>query len=812
MRLNRVFARFYKSFNFDHVRKAAGKVRKDWEMMGPDWYPFVEIPVDSRITAIVGANESGKSQLLGAVKLAAFSDAFSIRDLCRYCDFFGVEEDKRHWPHVGAEWGDLSVEEAGAVQAILDAARPIEWCLLFRFGMQKVSVWADEGEGPRRFDLEPDQVVKLQKMLPVTFSIDPNVALPSAVPLAWLAGDDETHFMPARRRARKDYFASLATLAGVGVSDAGAITQNAATLAPILSAMVAQSRAAAADVSEEQLGLVEDLLFKMARIDRTSFADLAVAIADEKDGYANALIEKMNSQIERGLNLRRWWVQDRDFSLRLSVREHDLVFTIRDRTGTEYTFDERSHGLRYFLSYLIQSQAARGADKPLLLLMDEPDAHLSAEAQQDLLRIFSDLVDPSDSAKTRMQVIYVTHSPFLLDKNHAERIRVLEKGRNLDGTRVIPTVAHNHYEPLRSAFGAFVGETAFVGSANLVVEGAADQILIAGAARLIRRTDPGLQKETLDLNRLVIVPSGSAGQVPYMVYLIRGRGGDRPPVVVLLDSDKAGEDAAQTMVEDPKFQTLIAKRFILKLGEIDFAVDGVIELEDLLPLDLAVAAANHCLAEVFQYRDRAAPQVTAADVEKIKPGPLFDRLEAAVKAKRGSLGKVALARAVVELAGAEPAGTEIATAVTLWLARMRKLCVRINELRQEAEARTVRNRNARLVEDRVRMFHQDHETSATREQVDDLVEAIFIQLDDSPEADAIRHLGQELRAEHRLKEDQAQPVGDFAGALEGLRALQHAPHIMKARVEAAAKVKREAKPPTAKVARTRDRRPRQEAG
>lgn len=791
MRLHRVFARFYKSFNFDHVRKAAGTVRHEWEMMGDDWYPFVEIPIDTRITAIVGANESGKSQLLGAIKLATNGDGFSIRDLCRYCDFFGVEEGNRHWPHIGAEWNDLSGDEAETVQVILGASKPINWFLLFRFGTPEAAVWADDGAGPRRFNLAPAQLASLEGTLPLAFSIDPNVALPSAVPLAWLAGGDQGHTMPARRRARKDYFSSLAQLAGVSVSDANAVTQNAVTLAPILSAMVAQSGAVAADLSDEQWVLVEDLLFKMARIDRSSFADLAQAIADEKDGYANAVIERMNTQIERGLNLRRWWVQDRDFSLRLSVREHDIVFTIRDRTGTEYTFDERSHGLRYFLSYLIQSQAARAVTKPLLLLMDEPDAHLSAEAQQDLLRIFSDLVDSSDENRSLMQVIYVTHSPFLLDKNHAERIRVLEKGRNLDGTRVIPAVAHNHYEPLRSAFGAFVGETAFVGSANLVVEGAADQILIAGAARLTRRSAPGLQKETLDLNRLVIVPSGSAGQVPYMVYLIRGRGGDRPPVVVLLDSDGAGDDAARVMIDDPKFQSLITKRFILQLGDTEFDIEGAVELEDLLPLDLAISATNLCLSEIFQYRDRSPPEITEADVNKTKGGPLFDRLEAAAKAKRASLGKVALARAVIEIAGAEPRPLELSASITAWLNRMRKLFVRINEARQEAEERTVRNRNARLVEDRVRMFEQDHDVSATREEVDDLIEAIFIQLDNSPEADAIKHLGQELRAEHRLKEEQDQPVGDFKGVIGALRVLKDAPHIVKARVEAAAKAKRD---------------------
>lgn len=35
MKLSRVYARFYKSFNFDNVRKVAGaQARGEWEMIG----------------------------------------------------------------------------------------------------------------------------------------------------------------------------------------------------------------------------------------------------------------------------------------------------------------------------------------------------------------------------------------------------------------------------------------------------------------------------------------------------------------------------------------------------------------------------------------------------------------------------------------------------------------------------------------------------------------------------------------------------------------------------------------------------------
>lgn len=123
--------------------------------------------------------------------------------------------------------------------------------------------------------------------------------------------------------------------------------------------------------------------------------------------------------------------------------------------------------------------------------------------------------------------MYVTHSPFLIDKNHGERIRVLEKGEGDEGTRVVRNAARNHYEPLRSAFGGFLGETTFISNCNLMLEGMSDQILLAGmSARLRQQKAPAL--DNIDLNALTLVPAGSASHIPYLVNLARGRDADRP--------------------------------------------------------------------------------------------------------------------------------------------------------------------------------------------------------------------------------------------------------------------------------------------
>jgi AAA domain, putative AbiEii toxin, Type IV TA system len=212
------------------------------------------------------------------------------------------------------------------------------------------------------------------------------------------------------------------------------------------------------------------LICTVALIDPDKLTELARAIRTGLDGHVSGLIRNINKDLEKALNFPRWWVQDRAFSLRTDAREHELVFMIRDRTEQDYSFGERSSGLKYFLSYYVQYLAHKPASSNgEILLMDEPDAYLSSQAQQDLLKIFHAFAHPEEADKKPVQVIYVTHSPFLIDRNHSDRIRVLEKGSGEEGTRVVRNVSRNHYEPLRSALGAFVAETTFIGNCNLMV-------------------------------------------------------------------------------------------------------------------------------------------------------------------------------------------------------------------------------------------------------------------------------------------------------------------------------------------------------
>lgn len=499
------------------------------------------------------------------------------------------------------------------------------------------------------------------------------------------------------------------------------------------------------------------------------------------------MIQKINDSLAKHLNFPRWWAQDREFRLLVSRSEYDLVFTIRDRTGTDYSFAERSSGLKFFLSYHVQLLAHEAPEngQPEVLLMDEPDTYLSSQGQQDLLRILEEFALPED--KTRHdQVLYVTHSPFLINRNAGERIRVLDKGVSDEGTRVVKDVARNHYEPLRSSLGAFVAETSFIGGSNLFVEGLADQVLLAGvSSHLLAQGAP--RTDTLDLNAVTIVPSGSASSVPYLVYLARGRDVVRPACVVLLDSDSAGDDAAKAIEKGgPRRKELLPRQFVVRVGawaksaqEKLLVADNVTvsELEDLVSLPVAVAAARNYAVKVVEMPREEAERLSEADVAAklvANPGSLFDALEAAFAERLGpdvhiekiGFGKeVVAALAAARAVEAVPAGfPDVEQNFLLLLAELAKVLRRADK---EEQDRRLNNRLKRTISG----FLSDHPTPTTRERGRLLVEEIITSLENSEAGDRVRMLAEKLRRDFLLDEDLTEPIDrydDFLERVEGL--------------------------------------------
>jgi len=776
MLLKAVYTRFYKSFNFDYLRKSHPDAQsEEWELTADGlWYPFVRVQVEEDITTVVGANESGKSQLLSAIKCALTGEGIERADFCRYSQFFAIDQ-AMPLPDFGAEFGSIDDDDRAAVAAAcgLDTPPSFDRLVLLRLGdgTNKLYVRGDTG----LTGLPLRTISPIEKRLPKAFEIDAEVPLPESVPVTFLATG--TLPLDRTRRERRQFWDGLLRNSAWFESQA-TIAQQAQHIADFF------KRSDEADTQlERELRLADDLLVKVAGVHRTAFQELQRAVTDGEEGFANGIVEKINRHLAEALNFPKWWSQDRQFELLVTLRDMDLVFTIRDRTGTEYSFGERSGGLKYFLSYFVQYLAHEVPPPGVqeVLLMDEPDAYLSSQGQQDLLRIFDAFAHPVDE-RPPCQVVYVTHSPFLIDKNHGERIRVLEKGEGDEGTRVIRDVGRNHYEPLRSAFGAFVGETTFIGNCNLMVEGPSDQILIAGMSAVLR-DDRVAKTENLDLNDVTLVPAGSASQIPYMVYLARGRDVERPAVVVLLDGDAAGDDARRELGGGGRRgRRLIEDRYVLQLSDLpasEVKTDnpgGVKGIEDLVPLEVVVAAAKSYVREFLGGEQAGSVEhLSAADAKLDEAVGTHRAVETAFGAVLGEtfhLDKVGLARSIIR-AASDPLGAVGDTARAVLLSNFRALFRELGKMQRQATKELTTERVSSRINRARHSFLLDHPQRASRADASILFEEIDTVLDSSVHGDELRLAIRKLIETHDLDQEVARDIDDYPAFKDALTSLAY---------------------------------------
>jgi len=826
MRLDSVFVRFYKSFNVDYMKQHDSRVhKKPWEIIKADdtemWYPYIQVPIDPKITAIVGANESGKSHLLSAIEKAITgytigSDSkkqpISSRDFCRYSERFLVTSDKNRLPDFGTEWSCLSEIECQHIKGLSDISqsRPLDRFFLFRTSGNFLSIYLPEDEGKySSHEVDPQKVDEFIKILPGTRRLKSNIALPSSIPIQKLVqkvkGEvdctryeilstthrqrirkliDELYKNPERFNNSKNSY----------TSNEDKVSNNVIQeIINILSDPDSNLNEKDKDKQEEEVNLTYQLLCTIAEVKEINLLDLAHSMEANDVGYTQALIDKINRQLSANLNFPNYWVQDSKFRLLMSAKDHNLEFTIVDRTGTKYSFDERSNGLKYFLSYFIQHRSYEPPNNvPEILLMDEPDAFLSSRAQQDLLKIFEEVANSEDK-KSASQVVYVTHSPFLIDKNHGERIRVLDKGSDYEGTRVVKSVSRNHYEPLRSAFGAFVAETVYISHCNLMVEGPVDQVLLAGVSTYLRTFDVASKRESLDLNEVTIVPAEGASNIPYLTYLARGRDSEQPAVIVLLDSDDSGNNAKKELTKKgygPRKKPPLKEEFVLQIGDlrqlgVNFPETLLSpEVEDLIPVSISVLAAQKFASEVRGIRERDIEDIKEEFVQqKFELGEtMFNAVDACVRQCSKDihyLDKVGFARSVIEVVNSLKRDTnrdqKHTDALDKFEFNFKILFRELDRRKSLAELERTREKASQKLKDTEESFFSNHPNMANREDVVQFLEKLEALLlsDDSFDSDEIRKGIGCIRNDYQLNFNLGERVENYEKFKQDLQRLKY---------------------------------------
>jgi hypothetical protein len=271
--------------------------------------------------------------------------------------------------------------------------------------------------------------------------------------------------------------------------------------------------------------------------ERTVLALLRLA-GVEAEEFTGASYEARRAALEAAANeiseeVFAYWSQNRQLAVELDVdfaspaagpgqEPPFLEVRIRnDRHRVTLNFGERSEGFVWFFSFLVAFSEFRHTDD-LVLLLDEPGLGLHAAGQSDLLRYLHEQLARDH------QVIYTTHSPFMVDAVNLHRTRTVEDVDG-QGTKVrnnLDGVGRETVRPLATAVGYQLVRPLWIGPDTLVVDGPAELVYLEVLSGYLHDTG----HEFLD-PRWVLVPAGGLDGLPAMAALL----GAPLDLAVLLD-------------------------------------------------------------------------------------------------------------------------------------------------------------------------------------------------------------------------------------------------------------------------------------
>lgn len=268
------------------------------------------------------------------------------------------------------------------------------------------------------------------------------------------------------------------------------------------------------------------------------FMALLSMVGTSLDGLVNidtseALISKLEG-VESRMSKRifKYWSQNKHLKVRFRFQEASpgddapfntgKVFQTRiENTRHEATIslDERSTGFIWFFSFLVWfSEVQKTYGENLIVLLDEPGLSLHAKAQEDLLRFINQELLP------KYQVIYSTHSPFMIDTSNLLSCRTVEDTTGPEeevlGTKVNSEVLQANGDtlfPLRAALGYDISQSLFVGENTLLVEGPSDLLYLQWATQTLEAAG----RIGLD-SRWTVTPCGGITKVPSFLALFSG--------------------------------------------------------------------------------------------------------------------------------------------------------------------------------------------------------------------------------------------------------------------------------------------------
>lgn len=654
-----------------------------------------EVTLDPRITTLLGKNESGKTNVLKALESFKRKYEYEKGDLCLHSPLttrLDSGEAEAGAVDIATVWFEVEEEDRSKLKEI-DPRLPKMKSLIcwkhfdnsYTFDSPEVDFAIFDAEPTVKVDTYLYELAEASESFGKKLDAHSKRHPPFAGSKAQYDGiiDEITSFDPKRQPNLDDVFGDFYTrlrgLPGqdqpIGKDIEGYITEIDSHKNAILEALPTQ------DVTDRIVQLLPNFMYytEVEKIedtvpiadflaDRESHKTLSnllrlsdLDIEDVKDARTYHMLSEFRaaSKTITGLVNDSW--TKGTVEIRITIVRKEIVTSIHDDViKREHPPSIRSRGFQWYLSFYINFTAAsEGELENTVILLDDPGVYLHPSWQKSLL-------DTLENISESNQIVLSTHSPFMVDREKLERIRLISKSEE-EGTLLEEKYYKSDFDalqPIRAAIGMTIGDSLIIGKKNLLVEGVSDEIILRAMSELCRKKG----KDCIDTSRISILPVIGADKMPYFTILFTK---ENFRFLALLDSDTQGRRAVKNMVE--RFN--IDEMNILALDKLSEKGKDV-EIEDLVDIDFYLEAVS------LAYEEDLAEKLLKKRVDKNDlPDASFKGVKKFFRETKiqpnGKIDKIRVAKKIQELVTAD--GTPSAQTMSIFSKLFKMINERLGE-------------------------------------------------------------------------------------------------------------------------------------
>jgi predicted ATP-dependent endonuclease of OLD family len=233
-----------------------------------------------------------------------------------------------------------------------------------------------------------------------------------------------------------------------------------------------------------------------------------------------------------------------DLKFEIDKQGDNLEFMVYTPQGHQVSLTDLSDGEQWFLKFYVRLAIAQKEKKQIIWLFDEPGRDLHTSSQIDLKGFFEEISKDS-------QVIYTSHLAMMIPWHRLERIFAVENSSK------DATIIHKRFwndskldSPLKEALSTFVGEELLGGKEHLIVEGVSDYFFLQGwMGYFLSQPTPKPWTAKYTLYKRIFVPVDGIDKIPLYCWFLGRKVKNKINWVVLVDSANESKSTAKKMTE-----------------------------------------------------------------------------------------------------------------------------------------------------------------------------------------------------------------------------------------------------------------------